>query len=366
MRNLRRFTFTLSVLALLISLTTAQVVSVRPRYSIRELPPVAGYVDSSAVALNDFGDAVGSCSRPGSNWDTVATVWHDGISTALGIASGGNCSYAEGINNAGRICGEADDGDIRPLGCIFEGGQARTIDRGGNNSRGIYVSASGVVVGNYARGFGTTWLAVHWTERADQPGRYDPEFLPLYTDPTAAETYAYVNGANNSLQTVGQLGSTQWSARGGYWHNDPAHTLYVLPPLPNQWDSYANGINDLGMIVGLSDVGIYSSTPVTWTSHPNFDVNALPLFAGETQGTALAINNSNVIIGSHGQPSRPAVWHNRRIYDLQGSLDATGVGWNLIAVTDINERGQIVGYGTHFGNFRGFVLTPSTKQVITR
>jgi uncharacterized membrane protein len=334
------------------------------RYLIQELPPAAGYNQSVAYAINDQGDVAGVSSGSSGNFNGMATAWHARVPTALGRVPGGNYSIAEGINASGRVCGEADDGDMRPLGCIFGAGSATIIDSGGNNSRGIFISDSGTVVGNYARGFGTTWLPVQWTEDPNHPGRYRQDFLPLFVDPSGSNSQHYVLGANSSLQVVGQVSSSLWSARGGYWSNDASHSLSLLAPLAGEWDSYANGINDLGVIVGVSDVGTFSSTPVTWTSSPGFAVQALPLFPGERQGSAMAINNAGVIIGVHGESSRAAVWIDRRIFDLQSLL--VGAGWTINSVSDINNSGQIVGSGNHNGQPRGFVLTPISKGVLPR
>lgn len=36
-----------------------------------------------------------------------------------------------------------------------------------------------------------------------------------------------------------------------------------------------------------------------------------------------------------------------------------GIGWELIEATDINDAGQIVGYGRFQGRIRAFLLTPA-------
>lgn len=293
----------------------------------------------------------------------MATRWDSTGVHSLGIAPGGLFSDAEAINSAGRICGSADDGDGRPLGCVFENGTANIIDTGGNNSRALFVATTGEVVGDYARGFGTTWLPVIWTEDPRHAGRYDQTFLPLFQDPAGVDSYDYIFDANNSLQCVGQVSSTLWSARGGYWHNDAAHTLTLLEPLPNQWDSYANSINAQGTIVGVSDVGSLSTTPTIWSAYPAFVPSALPLLPGEVHGSATKINDLGTIIGWHGADQRPAIWSGNKIYDLQSLVAGSLQGWTLDSLSDINNKGEIIGYGHKNGQWRGFVLRPMIKAI---
>jgi uncharacterized membrane protein len=287
----------------------------------------------------------------------MASVWRgSGAPTALGRIPRGNYTIATAINNSGVIAGEGDDGDSRPNVVTFKNGVATFIDSGANNSHAIAVLNNGQVVGNYLKGFGGTaaWNPTIWAE--DKPGRYKRTFLPQFPDLTWS--YVYANGANNSGVVVGQVSSTQWSARGGLWKNDSKHTLTLLNPLPGEWDSYAMAINDLGVVAGISDVGVFSQTPVVWSADAAHSIHALPLLPGENTGYVVGINNDGTVIGSHGPNSAPAVWINGEIVDIQSALDESGAGWTITMATHINNRGQIVGGGMHNGHWRGFVLTP--------
>jgi hypothetical protein len=44
--------------------------------------------------------------------------------------------------------------------------------------------------------------------------------------------------------------------------------------------------------------------------------------------------------------------------DLNTLLLSTIIGWELADATDINDAGQIAGYGFHNGATRAFLLTP--------
>ena len=351
MRSPYRSLFSLVVSAVA-SAALAQV-----QYSLTEMPPLPGCVDSGAKAINDLGDVAG-WSRSATDLSDMATVWHAGVPTALGKARGGHDSYATAINNSGIIAGEGDDGDYRPNVLIFRGGTATFIDSGANNSHALKVTTSGQVIGTYVKGFGgaSAWNVAVWSPDKD---KYRRAFLPQYVDPAGLPTSVYGQGANNLGMVVGQVsGSNQWSARGGFWNNDSKHTLSLLDPLPGQWDAYANAINDNGLIVGISDVGSFSMTPVIW-SPVTHAVTALPLMPGEINGTAIDVNNSGQVIGTH--EGAPAIWIDGNLIDLQSALDASGAGWDLSVIYHINNKGQIVGSGFHNGQFRAYVLTPVSR-----
>lgn len=328
-------------------------------YRVDELPPAPGYAYSNASQINDAGDVVGSSSPATGGFKSVGTLWRGVTPINLGKADKGNYSDATAINNFGKVGGEADNGDFRPNVVAFQRGAAKFIDKGANNSHVAAVIDNGSFIGNYLKGFGGTWLPTLWTEDPRKPGEYRHLFLPMYQDPTGASSYNYISDANNSGAAVGQVsGVSLGGDRPGFWNNDVAHTLSVLPLLSNDWGGYAYAINDTGTIVGVSNQGISRSTPVVWEASSDHAITALPLLPGEVQGTAAKINNAGQIVGFHGDGSAPAVWINGQIFDLQSSLDQSGAGWQLLVVSDINNSGEIVGTGQLNGQTRAFVLTP--------
>ncbi len=73
---------------------------------------------------------------------------------------------------------------------------------------------------------------------------------------------------------------------------------------------------------------------------------------------ARGINNLGQVVGMSG--SHAFVWDSvDGMQDLNDLLDASGTGWQLTHPYDINDRGQIVGFGTNpAGLSHAFVLTP--------
>ncbi len=76
------------------------------------------------------------------------------------------------------------------------------------------------------------------------------------------------------------------------------------------------------------------------------------------EGLALALNNQGQIVGWSGGLSPYAfLWHHGKQVDLNQCL-TTGSGWHLTRAADINNHGQIVGYGKCHDKSRAFLLTP--------
>jgi hypothetical protein len=66
--------------------------------------------------------------------------------------------------------------------------------------------------------------------------------------------------------------------------------------------------------------------------------------------------------GFYGFPTldgTAVLWRDGQAYDLDDLVTDLPEGWVLRTAEEINERGQIVGFGTVGGQTRGFLLTPA-------
>ncbi len=66
--------------------------------------------------------------------------------------------------------------------------------------------------------------------------------------------------------------------------------------------------------------------------------------------------------GFYGFPTlngTAVIWRDGRAHELSDLVADLPDGWVLRTAEEINERGQIVGYGTVGGQTRGFLLTPT-------
>jgi len=93
------------------------------------------------------------------------------------------------------------------------------------------------------------------------------------------------------------------------------------------------------------------------------DLGVLP--DGSDASLSLGINDSGVVVGTSyvwggSTPHRATIWDRvNGLADLNSMVDSSGDGWILAAGGDINNAGQIVGWGYHDGQERGFLLTPN-------
>lgn len=121
-------------------------------------------------------------------------------------------------------------------------------------------------------------------------------------------------------------------------------------------ESVATDINNSGWIVGWwreLSMGDFAERPVHAFLRSNGGNQTL------FEGIANAINNNGQVVGSKDTSSgqRAVRWQNGQLEILDDLLPVDS-GWELQSADAINDKGEIVGYGLHNGEFRVFVLTP--------
>jgi len=124
--------------------------------------------------------------------------------------------------------------------------------------------------------------------------------------------------------------------------------------------SEALDINGAGIIVGWSRVGGFTHAFVWRPGEGMID-----LTPGAIASTANAINEDGDIVGWIYDPflfNRAVIWRATGVVvDLNDTLPPSS-GWTVAYATDINDHGQIVGYGRYAsaGDYdRSFLLTPT-------
>ncbi len=140
-------------------------------------------------------------------------------------------------------------------------------------------------------------------------------------------------------------------------HNDDAFVWDVVNGLGflNKGDflfATATGIGNSGKVVGYARKfnDIDGTTAILWD--PSQDT-LTPLGSLGGPSYAFAVNGMEEVVGNSGDPSRAFIWdHTDGMKDL-GVLNEEG--WRYYA-TDINDRGQVVGYArTASDEYRAFI-----------
>lgn len=115
----------------------------------------------------------------------------------------------------------------------------------------------------------------------------------------------------------------------------------------------AQDINDLGQIVGSAYTDDQVYTAYLWDNGIVTDLGP---------GEAVALNNAGEVIGKlYSQDpfsdDIPLLWKDGVQYNLN-DLIPVEAGWEIMYASDINNLGQIVGYGQINGQEHAFLMTP--------
>ncbi len=136
-------------------------------------------------------------------------------------------------------------------------------------------------------------------------------------------------------------------------------------------ESYARDVNNRGQVVGdflIADKSAFHA--FLYTDGVVTDIGSL----GSPQTVAAAINDQQQVIGTTWVPynapcsSGVCIQYRQRAFLYEGgnmadlnALIPSGSGWELSWAFDINNSGQIVGYGLVNDKFRAYLLTPATS-----
>jgi probable HAF family extracellular repeat protein len=325
------------LVTLVVGAMAVQAAVAQTGYVVQDLGALAGDTSSVAWAINANGDVVGwSTGQSG----TRAFVYTNaGGMVALPSLPDRPRSVARDINDAGLVVGSANMGGT-DLGhaVLWSGGSAQDL---GTLGTGLYSEAWGVnnlgqVVGWSFTNGGSGLSGVHGFLHTAAQG---------LVDLTPDSDTGYALDINDAGQVTGYK-----TAFGGYhafrWQEGSFVDLGVLPGFAH---SFGWAVGTTGEVVGslTSDSG---NTEHFFRYRDGTGIQDLG-GVGE-HNVALGINGSGTVVGTKGNSLKRAV----RYSDAAGLLDLNtlidpSLGWVLLGAHDVNDTGQIVGYG--FNNFTG-------------
>ena len=314
-----------TVVALL--MVPAAFAATQTQYRITDLG-VALPDGSSGIAVNARGEvAVVDPVR--------AYRWSGGSLTDLGTL-GGPSSFATSLNSRGQVVGWSgrSDGQVRAF--QWENGSMTDLGTLGGSSQATGINASGSVTGYSDTGNGTYHAFLH------QNG----SMLDLGT---LGGARSYGVAINNLGQVVG--GSDD--AGGNYlpflWSNG------TMVPLGSNIVNVRD-INDAGLVVGETFLSGEQHAGL-FDGKTTLDLGTL----GGSYSSATAINGAGQVVGLSTDASGDYgvfLWSEGRMTDVGSRLTPDSQGWTLSIASDINDSGQIVGYGTINGKAHAYLATP--------
>lgn len=289
-------------------------------------------------------------------------LWYNGQLTDLALAPGSALFFPGGtsLDDRANVVGYAFSSDSSAHALLWRGGTGTELPPlpGYSNARAQGVRGN-VVVGFSAlpesgQPTPTPGHATLWNGGAP---------VDLGTLGGTASEAAAVNG-------TGQIAG--WSTVAG---SNATHAFRVsagkmtdLGTLGGT-SSSATDINGSGEVVGWATVAGVPGTPdgpvhaAIWSENAAKD---LGVPSGYDDSRAAAVNNLGDVVGTVGlltntddEQTRAFLYTGGRVRFLDDLIPRNS-GWTLMAATGINDRGQIVGWGTRFAipGAHAFLLTP--------
>jgi probable HAF family extracellular repeat protein len=328
-------------------------------YRIETLPPSVTTGNSIGFGLNENGVVVGWGLTLSGRYGAMR--WDNATPVELGALPGFLASKAAGISNDDRVVGPSGASCQSGSPTLWDSGQVVPLPAIARVSVEVYrINDAGVAVGE-----GYDSCARPWNNAAFQwhDNWVASPLPPLTGDP---ESGAY--GVSNAGVVVGYSGDSSGNAhlRACRWVDGIPS---LIPDLGGDY-SIAFAINDSGQYAGYSRTVGGTFRAYFFDGTNAIDLGSLP---GYAHSTAMGVNDTGTVIGftfnGTGETTiypnyypdsqqRAFVWRNGILYDMIDLIPA-GSGWtSLNALLDINEHGQITGYGVRAGRFRAFLLTP--------
>jgi probable HAF family extracellular repeat protein len=307
--------------------------------------------------------------------EIIAVQWKHGKIFDLGTL-GGNASYATAINNRGQVVGEALNtipdsfatafgGPAFPVATQFRAflwqhGVMHDLGTlGGNDAGAHFVNERGQVAG------------ASYTNTTPNPTTGIPTIDPFFWENgkmvdigTLGGTIGYPNWMNNRGQVVGYSNQAGDKPPHAFlW--DKKEGLTDLGTLGGIFSS-ANWINDAGEVVGWATTPL-SVHPVQAFLWKNGVMTDLGTVDSDLCSQAYSINSQGQIVGgsyidcgpdTHGFLSE----NGGPLVDLQ-TLIPSGSGVTVVLAVDINDRGEIEGFGIlPNGDYHSVLLIPCDEN----
>ncbi len=338
-------------------------------YTVTDLGTLGG--DSSrAYGLDECGRVVGEAQAAAAAFRPF--LWDEGAMTDLGTL-GGPAGTANALNQSGTVVGSAlnasglqhpfvkyESATMFDLGTLPGGFTAESYD----------INASGQVVGVSEEGSTLQDRAFIWNDangnQANDAGEQQPLSAPWGTpikalginDAGQVTGYANVTGVveTHAFLTIGGVAVDLGTLGGAV--------------------SFAYDVNNSGEVVGRSYIPIPPGT-ITNSFHAfrwkdtngngQSDAGEMQDLGtlGGRQSFAYDMNDSGQVVGTSEFQTNDIALHAFVWSSATGTMQdlnalVPGTGWTFLEARAINDRGQIVGIGTNpDGKERAFLLTPT-------
>ena len=340
-------------------------------YTITNLGGLPGFGTSRALALNDAGQIVGTLQSEAdhaglSDLDFYGFLWQESEMESLG-----KC-LPKSISCRGQIVGAICQN-------IHKSPQISAAV-GHNGRLKLVQPQSGVL--SMANAVNENGQFVGFQQPDSSKAACETKRIPVFWDSAGLRPLVLPEGCRGgsavSLNDHGHCVGEVWNDtcadnHAALWQGNEV-TLLEKPPGFNQ--SAAIAINNAGSILFQVIQSNLAKITQEMLESGNSDAHVLDTFIyqqtsflslrgpepslARIDGMALALNDLNQVVGwaglGPGQKASAFLWQEGRSIDLN-TLISRESDWHLSRANAINNKGQIVGYGTHHGQTRAFLLT---------
>jgi len=278
-----------------------------------------------ARTINAFGQVAGEALLPVTGTVDRGVLWQAGSVTDLGTLAGQQ-SAALGINNAGTVCGWAQDALGNTVAALWNGNIVTALPSlGGTISTAWGINDGGIAVGHSYLSNGVYHAALWSAGSVRDLG-------------TLGGNYSVAYDINNQGEAVGTASNSAGRDRAVMWGPGGPTDLGGLSG--GQWTA-APAVNDLGQVIFWgTPLGATQNRAAFWNGDPSSPVISLGTFGGG-QSWAYGLNDQGFVVGSADEligTYHAFVWNGAQMIDL-GTL-----GGDFSLAYGINDQGLIVGW----------------------
>jgi len=324
-----------------------------PPYTITEISG-PDFISEAALGISDSGSVVGSAYHPSGGY-SHAFLWKNGVMTDLGTL-GGKYSYGYGVNNKDQVVGESWTEGVPNTyrrAFIWQDNSIVELASFGSDSMAYKINDESEAVGDaYSFSFGQWRSFYSGKGRLTELGSLDGNETDVYS-------------INERGQVVGFSLKNNGNDHAFLWQDGAMQDL-----MPEVNFSRAFDINNEGQVTGMAWMPLLSQFHA-FLYQKNKPVIDLGTLGNDDYSEGKAVNDLGQVVGhsrifNNTQDWRPFLWQDENrngktdpleMIELNVLLPA-GSGWVLKYVSDINNKGQIVGWGYLNGYQRGFLLSP--------
>jgi probable HAF family extracellular repeat protein len=315
-------------------------------YTVVDLGTLGG-TESKAYGINNAGQVTGYAYTDSNT--RHAYLYENGHMRDLGTVPGWEWCEGWGINSSGQIVGRARisaTGDW--IAITYKDGQWKDLGNLGGNSEGYFYSEA-YKINDTGEIVGSSY--VPYSRHPFLYSNGEMQDIVYNLSPNWVYTASAINN-NGHIAGIVERFDTAYTQRTILCENGQWRYIGAVPEGDSQ---EAIDINDFDHLVGFHRVGsqIHASL---YINDQEYDLGTL----GGSQGIAYGINNPGQIVGSAttvDEVDHAFLYDGSQMIDLN-SLIPPDSGWTLVNAYDINDHGQIIGWGNIDGEVHAFILTP--------